>query len=105
MDYDMATAKTGVAAHRIHGETHVRGYSIPTKRAISKAAPSDITHSSVEKKKAFVRRFDWKDHIILTEYSMLGRQTWALLTHRPKEGGRRLTQSELDLENGSYYPP
>jgi hypothetical protein len=36
MDYDMATVTIGVAAELICGETHIRGYTIPTQKKVMK---------------------------------------------------------------------
>jgi hypothetical protein len=44
MDYDMVTVTTGIAADLICGETHIRGYSIPTQKKIVKKPPIDIHH-------------------------------------------------------------
>jgi hypothetical protein len=100
MDFDMATVTTGVAADLICGETHIRGYSTPTQRKLSKLPPKDITHQSVQKKKAFVRRFARKFHVIFDEDSMIGRETFAWLLHRLKEGRRGLSQPGMDINHG-----
>jgi hypothetical protein len=47
MDYDMANVTTGVVADLICGETHIRGYTIPTQKKVFKHSPIDIHHQSV----------------------------------------------------------
>jgi hypothetical protein len=105
MDYDMATVTTGVAADLICGETHIRGYTIPTQKKVTKLSPIDIRHQSVQKKKAFFHHFARKFHVISDEYSMIGRQTFALLLQHLTEGRLGLTQAGVDTDHGHLYPP
>jgi hypothetical protein len=105
MDYDMATVTTGVAADLICGETHIRGYTIPTQKKVTKLSPIEISHQSVIRKKAFVHRFARKFHVIFDKDSLIGRQTFAWLLHRLTEGRRGLTQASLDTDYGHLYPP
>jgi hypothetical protein len=81
MDCYMVNGTTSVAADLVCGETHIRGYSTPTQKKLSKRLPNDISHQPMQKKKTFVQHFAWKFHIIFDEDSMIGRETFAWLLH------------------------
>jgi hypothetical protein len=77
----------------------------PTQRKLAERPPTDISHQSMQKKKAFVQRFARKFHVIFDEDSMMGRETCVWLFHGLKEVSCGLTQPGMDINHGDIYPP
>ena len=86
MSSDMATAPTGCAADLIHGETHCRAYKIPVQKDKIRQAPTNLDIKDITEKIAFYSKYKSLFQCVMDEDSMVGRTTFAWISHRIEEG-------------------